>query len=142
MKQTRTLAAVVSLLAASACGSLAASSNSISESVNNALESVSRSSTSSSPGEAESSAQNYRRDVGVFAVAWLQREEAPPGDLLRGVSRIAEEYGVTDWESAPATQLAMRDATQDEQVDDVGRARLREELAPLGAAFASALETP
>lgn len=130
----RPLAAAAFALAAAACRSFSDSSESISESVNNSLESVSHSlegsSDSSSPDGTAAAAQGFRRDVGVFTVAWLQRDEPgrEPGDLARGISRIAAEYGLTEWETLPATRSAVRDAARDEQVDDAGRALLREEL--------------
>jgi hypothetical protein len=88
-------------------------------------------SRSSGTGGGASVDAAYRRDLHSYTVASLARTDAP-GELLRGVSRIAELHGITDWESAPATVEALRDAAQDPAVDDAARDRLRDELAPLG----------
>jgi len=79
---------------------------------------------------------SYRQDVESYAVACLDRDEAP-GDLLRGVSRIAELHGISDWQAAPATVTALRAVVSGNRLDAARIARLRVELAPLGPAVLS-----
>jgi|SoiMethySBSTD1v2_1073268.scaffolds.fasta_scaffold1519851_2 hypothetical protein len=107
------VAAPIVLLGVLGCSSLSDSSESISRSVNDALESVSHSlegcsDSSSGTAHAEAS-QNFQRDVYCFTVAWRD-EQAPDEELVRGVSRIAELYGRTDWESDPAALTAIASA--------------------------------
>ena len=73
----------------------------------------------------------YQEDVISFTVASLAREDGD-GELLRGLGRIAEEHGIADWEAAPATIDALRTAANAPELDDAARARLRQQLAPLG----------
>jgi hypothetical protein len=95
------------------------------ESISGSIRSISQSSGS---GGGDTAANDpYRRDVRAFAAAFA---EAPgsTADFLRGVGRIAEQHGVSDWEGEPLTLVAigegLRDAGYDAQAMDVLRARL------------------
>lgn len=83
------------------CGSLSNSSESISDSFMSPF----RSSSNSSGDDGA-----YRQDVEAVTVAFLS-ESAPAGrpdaSFARSLGRVAEQYGVVDWESLDATYLAI-----------------------------------
>jgi hypothetical protein len=62
------------------------------------------SSSKSSGGDEEDAA--YRRDVTSLTFAYLEAGEAG-GDLLRDLTRVAEQHGITDWEASPVTFVAI-----------------------------------
>ena len=64
-----------------------------------------RSSSRSSGGEDEEES-SYRQDVTSVTLAYLEAGRAG-GDLLRDLSRVAEQHGITDWEGRPSTFVAI-----------------------------------
>jgi hypothetical protein len=92
--QGRVTAALLSALALlPACGSISGSSKLISSPF------VS-SSKSSSPEAA------YREDVSDYTAAHLQ-SAGTPDELRRQIAKLAEQYGITDWEQNEATFRAV-----------------------------------
>ena len=63
-----------------------------------------RSSSKSSRDDEEEEA--YRNDVTSVTLAYLGAGEAG-GNLLRDLSRVAEQHGITDWEASPVTFVAI-----------------------------------
>jgi hypothetical protein len=118
---------------ASIKGSFQSSSDSSQGSVESLTSPFKSSSTSSGSKGASQHALNYRRDVHSFAVACIARDEAP-GELLRGISRVAELHGVSDWEESADTFAAIQGVVTGGELDGAGLDRLRAGLAPLGAA--------
>jgi hypothetical protein len=114
------------------CQLITASITSISDSVagsvaaiTGSIESISRS--SGSPPDAAASAA-YLRDVR----AWTREFERAPGsqeDFLRGIGRVAERHGLTDWEAQPATLVAIGQGLKDAGWSDAQMRDLRERLA-------------
>ena len=90
-------------------------------------------SRSSGSGAAASAGSTYRTDVYNYAVACVSRGESD-GELLRGVGRIAELNGISNWEAAPDTLTAFNAVVREGQLGEVELERLRGELAPLGPA--------
>jgi len=86
---------------------------------------------SSGSGAAATTGSIYRSDVISFTVASLDRP-AGEGELLRGLGRIAELHGITNWQDAPETIEALKSVARDAELRDDQVARLRSELAPLG----------
>jgi hypothetical protein len=83
------------------------SSKSISDSVSASGKSFSDSSESSSPaGEGGRSAALYQEDVRDFTAAYA-RGDGDVAGLQRGLAAVARRHGVSDWESAPATWVAV-----------------------------------
>jgi hypothetical protein len=98
------------LLAAAACAALTLgcsfsdSSKSISDSISGSSNSFSDSSTSSSGDDDQGSAKEalYREDVRDFTAAHV-RDGGDVAGLQRGLSRIARQHGMNDWEAVDAT---------------------------------------
>ena len=90
-------------------------------------------SRSSGSGVGASAGSTYRTDVYNYAVACVSRDEAD-GELLRGVGRIAELHGISNWEAAPDTLTAFNAVVREGQLGEAELERLRGELAPLGPA--------
>lgn len=133
------------------CSLLSQSSDSVSTSVEKGLGSVSDSfgsisgSASGGGGSSASTGARYRADLLAYARTTLSEEErAGEGDeFVREVGRIAERHGITDWEGNESTAAALREALASGAVGPDGLARLRRDLAPLGAAWLDgALATP
>ena len=121
-------------LVAAGCSSVSASLNSVSESADGvvaSLKGVFSSSSKSSGGGGGQAALNYQRDVHSFVLASLGRDDEP-GEFVRGMSRVAELHGVSDWEESPDTYTAIHALVAADELDEAGLARLRAGLAPLG----------
>lgn len=96
-------------------------------------------STSSGTGSTEPTPNktSYRRDLRQYAAVFVKS----PGtreEFLRGVTRIAEDHGITHWEAEVVTPRAigegLRDANLSETemdafVDSIGRERAEAQLA-------------
>ena len=78
------------------------------ESISNSLRglSVYSGSDSGSSGSGGGAGTGYRRDVRTFA-AHFAREGGSRDDFLRGIGRVAESHGVSDWEGRPETLRAI-----------------------------------
>jgi hypothetical protein len=99
------------------------------------------STSSGSGGQAASPTPNERafeRDLRVFTAEFARTPGGSREDFLRGVARIAEDHGVSDWEADPTTPRAigagLRDAglspaAMDALVGGVGRDRPEAQLA-------------
>jgi len=124
---------VISAIITSPSDSSAGSSRSIAGS----FDAISTSSGSGSEPQPKPNTTSYVRDLreytSVFAKTPGSRE-----DFLRGVARIAEDHGFSDWESQAATPRAigegLRDAgltaaQMDEFVETVGRDKPAAQLA-------------
>ena len=96
-------------------------------------------STSSGSGTEEPTPNktSYHRDLRQYAAVFV-RGEGTREEFLRGVSRIAEDHGITHWEAEPVTPRAigegLRDANLSEAemnafADSVGRNRPEAQLA-------------
>lgn len=120
-------------LVAAGCSSISESVDSSSKAVNGVLESLKSpfDSSSKSSGGGGQTAMNYQRDVHSFALACLTRDDEP-GEFARGMSRVAELHGVSDWEESPDTYAALHALVAADELDATGLARLRSGLAPLG----------
>jgi hypothetical protein len=80
---------------------------------------------------------SYARDLRQYAASFVH-SDGSRDEFLRGVSRIAEDHGISHWEAEPLTPRAigagMRDANLSEAemnafVDEVGRDRPEAQLA-------------
>lgn len=80
---------------------------------------------------------SYRRDLRQYAAAFV-RSEGTTDEFVRGVTRIAEDHGITHWESEPFTPRAigeglhdahLSEAEMDAFIDSVGRDRPEAQLA-------------
>jgi len=137
------VAALILPLGVVACSSISDSVESVSKSVTNAFDSGSDSSASSSDsstGGGSKSAARYRTDLRAYTVASLSDPERRGEDVefVRGIGRIAELHGITDWEGSVDTVVAIREAVASGAIDGTGVARLRRQLAPLGPQVVSA----
>jgi len=80
-----------------------------SESSSDSSAASSRSLSSSSPDGKSKNEQAYRQDVGDYTASWA-RSKGDPGDgaeFQKGLARIAERHGVTNWEADRATYLGI-----------------------------------
>jgi len=122
-------------LAGTGCGSIRGSIDSVSDSSAGVIESLKSpfvaSSKSSGIGGTTEGSANYQRDVHSYALARLVCDDEP-GEFLRGMSRVAELHGVSDWEDSPDTYAALQGLVAADELDAAGVARLRDGLAPLG----------
>src|SRR5262249_43985465 len=120
-------------LVATGCSSVSAILNSASQSSNAVIESLKSpfDSSSKSSGGGGGTALNYQRDVHSYALACLARDDEP-SEFLRGMSRVAELHGVSDWEESPDTYVALHALVAADELDTAGLERLRAGLAPLG----------
>jgi hypothetical protein len=90
---------------------------SISYSVGKSSDSVKSISDSSSPSEeADPTKTAYRSDLSNYTVVSVQSAQTT-ADYLRGVTRIAEEHGITDWEHDRASYLAIGSGLQQAGVE-------------------------
>lgn len=127
--------AAVPLLLLAGCSTF---SESLSDSLSKSVSSPFEWSSTSSDSVAEM-AKNYRDDVRKYAEVCSRSSCAAP-DIQRGVTAIAEKYGITDWEadretlSAIGAGFARANMTQD-RVD-----RYRVALAGSGSAGSQALQ--
>jgi len=110
-----------------------------SQSIGGSFDAISTSSGSSGHGGHDTSNdQAYQRDLRAFTAAFATTPGGSREDFLRGVTRIAEDHGISDWESDAATPRAigagLRDAKlsakqMDALVDGIGRDRPEARLA-------------
>ena len=138
--------ALIAALPLVGCESLSATIQSPSDSIAGSSKSIGGSfnaiSTSSGSGGKSASAapnmQSFERDLRVYTAGFAVRPGGSREDFLRGVARIAEDHGVSDWESEPTTPRAigegLRDAglsagQKDAFVDGIGRERPEAQLA-------------
>ncbi|MFI5315014.1 MAG: putative lipoprotein [Myxococcota bacterium] len=93
--------------------------------------------SSSGGGQTTPEKTSYRRDLRQYA-ALFAKSGGTREEFLRGVARIAEDHGITNWEADPSTPRAigegLRDANLSEVqmnafVDDVGREKPAAQLA-------------
>lgn len=63
-------------------------------------------STSSGSGRGSSAKSTYERDLREYAAVFV-KSGGSEADFLRGVTRIAENHGVANWESDPSTPFAI-----------------------------------
>lgn len=82
--------------------SISASSASISDSITQSSKSISDSISSSSPDGSSKSESAYREDVRDYTVA-ATRPGRDPTAFPRGLARVAQEHGITNWEADAAT---------------------------------------
>ena len=73
-------------------------------SISGSFEGLGRS--SGSDGGSSSTNTAYRRDVRAYA-AQFSRSGGSSDDFLRGIGQVAEEHGVSHWQSNPSTLLAI-----------------------------------
>ncbi len=105
------LSATRSLLIAMLCLGLAGVAGCSSfESSSDVISSPFKSSSDSSGGGTA-----YREDVRALTLAYLDSAQDAEG-FLRGLSQVADEHGVVDWEGIPATFLAFGNALRGEGV--------------------------
>ena len=64
------------------------------------------STSSGSGGGGEAAKESYRRDLRQYT-ATFARSGGTSADFLRGVTRIAENHGISHWEAEPATPFAI-----------------------------------
>lgn len=96
-----------SLIVAALGAGLMLSGCSISYSIGKSSDSVKSISESSSPAEkSDLTKAAYRSDLSNYTVVSVQSAQ-PAADYLRGVTRIAEKHGITDWEHDRASYLAI-----------------------------------
>ncbi len=113
---------IVAILPAFACqvisGSLTSPSDSISgtgHSIVGVLSSISRSSGSGGGDAAEQ--ESYRQDLRQYAASFV-RGGGTRADFLRGVTRIAGNHGIADWEAEPATPYAIGQGMREANVSE------------------------
>jgi hypothetical protein len=102
------------------------------------FDAISASSGSSSPAaEPTPNRTSYRRDLRQYAAGFV-RSEGTTDEFVRGVTRIAEDHGITHWESEPFTPRAigeglrdahLSEAEMDAFIDGIGRDRPEAQLA-------------
>ena len=89
-------------------------------------------SSDSEAAEDEQARSTYRRDVRAYTVAFLQDTEDPDTDaglaFVRGIGRIAEAHGITDWESCPDSRDAIETAIAEQGLDEPKAGWLRDRI--------------
>ena len=108
-------------LTAAAC-SFSDSSKSISNSVSSPFKSSSKSSDGDDPAPTA-----YLRDVEALSFGFAGSGGEPEG-LLRELGRVALAHGISDWESVPATYLAIGAGLKRAGLDAEGARRLADGL--------------
>jgi len=83
-----------------------------SRSIAGSLDSLSKSSGSSGEGHDTPNKASYDRDLREFTAAFA-RTSGSREDFLRGISRIAEDHGISHWEADPVTPLAIGEGLRD-----------------------------
>ena len=111
VKRALLLSAFVAILPTYGCSLISTSITSPSDSISGTghaiagiFESISMSSGSN--GDAEPKKESYRRDLRQYSAVFA-RSDGTQADFLRGVTRIAENHGVSHWESEPSTPFAI-----------------------------------
>lgn len=119
----RTLAlALVASLPLAGCKAISASITSPSDSISGSFEAIGGSlkaiSTSSSgAGDGSAPDEAYRRDLRAYAAAFVETGGTQQ-EFLRGITRVAELHGVTDWEAQPDTLRAIGEGLRDAGVSE------------------------
>jgi len=110
--------ALIAATAAPGCKILSASlelpsdiSAGSSRSIVGSLDAMSKSSGASAGHDTPNKA-SYERDLREFTAAFT-RTAGTRDDFLRGISRIAEDHGISHWEADPATPLAIGEGLHD-----------------------------
>ncbi len=116
---TAALIAGLALLGWSAAGcSFSYSSESSAKSSAGSSDGSSASSTSSSP-DSDKKKQAYREDVSDFTSSHAKR--SPDADTFQlGLARIAERYGITNWEADSTTYVGIGEGLRRAGVDTSG----------------------
>jgi hypothetical protein len=78
-------------------------------SIGGSIDAISQSSGSRGPVHASPA---YRRDVRAWAAEVAERGRSQE-EFLRGIGRIAESHGLTDWQAEPATFTAIGEGLAD-----------------------------
>jgi hypothetical protein len=82
--------------------------------------------------------QGFQRDLRAFTAQFAATPGGSRDQFLRGVARIAEDHGVSDWESDAATPRAIGEGLRDAKlsqrqmdafVDGIGRERPEAQIA-------------
>jgi len=135
MHRPRLVSAAAIALAALAlgCESFSDSSKSISNSVSSPFKSSSDSSDDDEPAPSA-----YLRDVEALSHAFAGTGGEPHG-LLRELGRVALEHGISDWETLPATYLAIGAGLRRAGLDSEGARRLAGELFGAGTPAAESV---
>jgi len=63
-------------------------------------------STSSGSGGNQAKNSNYERDLRQYSASFVQ-SGGTREDFLRGVTRVAENHGIANWEAEPSTPFAI-----------------------------------
>ena len=97
------------------------------------------STSSQSPPEQPTPNQtSYQRDLRQFTAMFARQADGSRDEFVRGISRIAEDHGITHWESEALTPRAIGEglhdarlsqAEMDALVDGIGRARPEAQIA-------------
>jgi hypothetical protein len=81
---------------------------------------------------------SYRRDLRQYTAAFARQADGSRDEFVRGISRIAEDHGITHWESDALTPRAIGEGLHDAKlspaemdafVDGIGRTRPEAQLA-------------
>lgn len=144
--RTAALCAPLRVLSGAAAASLVLSlagcstfSDSLSDSLSKSVSSPFESSSESSSGTSEERKASYQDDLSKYAEV-CSRSNCAGAELTRGVSAIAEKYGVSNWEADGSTFTAIgaglaKATTPQPQVDLYKGA-----LAPTDTAHADAIQ--
>ena len=132
--------ATVGLGCKSISDSLTSPSDSIagsSRSIAGSFDAISESSGSGGTKTLTLNKESYVRDVREFTTAFT-RTQGSSDDFLRGITRIAEDHGISDWEADASTPFAIgaglrgarwSEAQMSEFLEQVGRDRPAAQLA-------------
>lgn len=111
VKRALLLAVLIATLPGYGCQVMSASISSPSDSISGtghaiagSLQAISGS--SGSGGGDDAAKESYRRDLRQYVVVFV-RGDGTQADFQRGVTRIAQNHGVSDWEAEPATPFAI-----------------------------------
>jgi hypothetical protein len=110
------------LISVAALAAVACSFSDSSKSISNSVSSPFKSSSESSDGD-EPAPSAYLRDVEASSFACASAGGEPEG-LLRELGRVALAHGISDWESVPATYLAIGAGLRRAGLDAEGARRL------------------
>jgi hypothetical protein len=109
------------------------------QSIGGSFDAISTSSGSSGHGGHDAANElAYRRDLRAFTAEFATTAGGSRADFVRGVTRIAEDHGISDWESEAATPRAIGEGLRDARlsaaqmdafVDSIGRDRPEAQLA-------------
>lgn len=102
LRSALALVAVAALLVSQGC-SFVASSKSSSKIVSSPFTSSAR----SSDGGGEAQSAQYQAEAESYSQAFVEAGGGKADSFQRGLSRIAAERGISDWEADPATWVAV-----------------------------------